>query len=230
MAPPPAAVPQPMPAPSRYSTVSPWGVDSPDIAKARDAVRARMAELDILDRAEVQAHRGQTTPGQAQAEAAGQPGLRAQEAEARRLSQNAPGEAQARRDASNAGQPQLATSNPSGMPAQEAQPQPGAGAAANARKDSSQEANAPKVASSQSGQAAEIEPQPGKKSMSTAPEPKAPKVKRARPSPFPDIGGPDSPLSIEKQRSLKVLLDRYKADEITPEEYHAQRAKILSEP
>ena len=35
---------------------------------------------------------------------------------------------------------------------------------------------------------------------------------------------------IEHDYSLAELLKRYKADEITPEEYHQQRAKILAEP
>jgi hypothetical protein len=33
-----------------------------------------------------------------------------------------------------------------------------------------------------------------------------------------------------KEQRLGVLLQQYKADQITPQEYHAQRAKILAEP
>lgn len=37
------------------------------------------------------------------------------------------------------------------------------------------------------------------------------------------------PISQEKQDRLAELLKRYKADELTPEQYHAERAKILKE-
>src|SRR5690606_37701013 len=40
---------------------------------------------------------------------------------------------------------------------------------------------------------------------------------------------PQRPLT-EKERKLAELLRRYKADEITPREYHQERAKILAEP
>lgn len=41
---------------------------------------------------------------------------------------------------------------------------------------------------------------------------------------------PPPPVSPEKQAKLKALLDRYLADQITPEEYHRERARILAEP
>jgi uncharacterized protein YnzC (UPF0291/DUF896 family) len=37
-------------------------------------------------------------------------------------------------------------------------------------------------------------------------------------------------VSADKTQRLAELLRKYKAEEITPEEYHQQRAKILSEP
>lgn len=39
-----------------------------------------------------------------------------------------------------------------------------------------------------------------------------------------------SPLSGSKQERLAELLRRYKADAVTPQEYHTQRAKIIAEP
>ncbi len=45
---------------------------------------------------------------------------------------------------------------------------------------------------------------------------------------FPALEGPPLPISPEKQQQLAELLRRYKADQISPEEYHAERAKILS--
>lgn len=39
-----------------------------------------------------------------------------------------------------------------------------------------------------------------------------------------------SPFSAVKQQKLDALLNRYKADQITPQEYHRQRAEIIAEP
>ena len=47
---------------------------------------------------------------------------------------------------------------------------------------------------------------------------------------FPPIQGPPPSISAEKQQKLAELLRKYRAEEITPEEYHLQRAKIISEP
>lgn len=44
---------------------------------------------------------------------------------------------------------------------------------------------------------------------------------------FPPIERPASPLSDEKQNQLAELLKRYQADELTPEEYHRERVKII---
>jgi hypothetical protein len=41
---------------------------------------------------------------------------------------------------------------------------------------------------------------------------------------------PEMPISAAKQQELADLLVRYKADEVTPEQYHAERARILAEP
>lgn len=41
---------------------------------------------------------------------------------------------------------------------------------------------------------------------------------------------PPPPISPEKQKKLNELLEKYMADKITPEEYHRERARILSEP
>jgi len=59
--------------------------------------------------------------------------------------------------------------------------------------------------------------------MATKPAPPKPGV-------FPPMQGPPSTLSPAKQQKLTELLQRYKADELTPEQYHLERAKILSEP
>jgi hypothetical protein len=41
---------------------------------------------------------------------------------------------------------------------------------------------------------------------------------------------PPSPLSADKQQRLADLLQQYKAEKLSPEDYHAARAKILAEP
>jgi hypothetical protein len=47
---------------------------------------------------------------------------------------------------------------------------------------------------------------------------------------FPPLQAPPSSVSAAKQQRLNDLLYKYKADQITPEQYHQQRAKILAEP
>ena len=46
---------------------------------------------------------------------------------------------------------------------------------------------------------------------------------------FPPLEGPALPISTGKQQQLHELLQRYKADQITPEQYQSERAKILSQ-
>jgi hypothetical protein len=41
------------------------------------------------------------------------------------------------------------------------------------------------------------------------------------------IQPPPPPVSAEQQQQLQQLLQRYEADQITPEEYQAERAKIM---
>ncbi len=67
---------------------------------------------------------------------------------------------------------------------------------------------------------------------STVSKTNAPAKKMTKPEPvkFAPIAGPASPLSEDKQQRLKDLLDQYKNDKITAEEYHNQRAKILAGP
>jgi hypothetical protein len=47
---------------------------------------------------------------------------------------------------------------------------------------------------------------------------------------FPPLEGPAVPISYEKQQRLAQLLGRYKADQVTPEQYQTERAKILAAP
>jgi len=45
---------------------------------------------------------------------------------------------------------------------------------------------------------------------------------------FQPLEGPPLPISSEKQQRLSELLQRYRADQVTPEQYQAERAKILA--
>jgi hypothetical protein len=54
-------------------------------------------------------------------------------------------------------------------------------------------------------------------------------TKPAKASAFEPLQAPPSPLTGSKDERLKQLLDQYKADQITPEEYHKQRAAIVAE-
>jgi hypothetical protein len=44
---------------------------------------------------------------------------------------------------------------------------------------------------------------------------------------LPPLPSPPLPLTPAQQEKLEKLLQLYRADQITPEEYHLQRAKIL---
>lgn len=52
---------------------------------------------------------------------------------------------------------------------------------------------------------------------------------RSEPTYVP-LRAPALPISGDKQHQLQQLLRRYRADQITPEEYHDARAKILAQP
>jgi len=41
---------------------------------------------------------------------------------------------------------------------------------------------------------------------------------------------PPLPISPSKEAQLQSLLQQYKSDQITPEQYQIERAKILAEP
>jgi hypothetical protein len=67
---------------------------------------------------------------------------------------------------------------------------------------------------------------------------KAKKAKLEKPGmayPGADLGlkqipAPPLPISASKADRLAVLLGKYQADRISPEEYHSQRSAILAEP
>ena len=44
------------------------------------------------------------------------------------------------------------------------------------------------------------------------------------------VAAPALPIAADKASRLQALLTKYQADQISPEEYHKQRAAILAEP
>ena len=70
----------------------------------------------------------------------------------------------------------------------------------------------------------------------SAPQTQPVAVRPVKPAPPADnsgltlIAAPPVPISAAKQAQLQALLEKYKADQITPGEYHTERAKILAEP
>lgn len=50
----------------------------------------------------------------------------------------------------------------------------------------------------------------------------------SRPTNFLPLEGPPLPISSDQQQRLSELLQRYKADQVTPEQYQTERAKILA--
>ena len=64
-----------------------------------------------------------------------------------------------------------------------------------------------------------------------APAPAANQIQAAPPMiSLPPMAAPPSSLSAAKQQKLDALLQQYRMDQLTPQQYHEQRAKILSEP
>jgi hypothetical protein len=82
-----------------------------------------------------------------------------------------------------------------------------------------------------------VSPAPAPTVASSKPAPVAPAAP-ATPATVPTAtwpkaeaaAAPADGLNSSKEQKLQALLDEYKADKITPYEYHTQRAKILSEP
>ena len=56
------------------------------------------------------------------------------------------------------------------------------------------------------------------------------KIKASTPSTLPALPAVESKLPVSKTQRLAELLEKYRRDEITPADYHGQRAKIIAEP
>jgi len=87
----------------------------------------------------------------------------------------------------------------------------------------------PKPTQPQPQQVVAKAPNPAKPKPEPTKSPAKPS-KPTQPTVYQPIEGPAAPVSAEKQQRLHELLSRYQADQVTPEQYHAERAKILAAP
>lgn len=204
---------------------SPAGVVPPPAAPAitiqtREALNWKMQELDRD--AAAQAEQERAVAAQAKAEAIRQKEFQAAQARAQAEAAQAAERArieQIRAEAEAARQ----------QAAQVKAEKEAAKAAERARAQQARdEAKAAKAAESASTQPAPAEapPAPAKKKTRATADKKSVTTEEIL-APLPT---PDSPLSADQQTRLAELLRQYRADEITPEEYHRQRAAILGTP
>jgi hypothetical protein len=119
-------------------------------------------------------------------------------------------EAEAKATAEKGKSTQAATNAPAAdKPATKAEAEAKKKADAKARKEAEAKAKAEK----------------GKPSQTAA---DAPVVKKG--TPVKPLESPPLPISADKDQRLQELLKKYRADQLTPEQYQAERAKILAEP
>ena len=253
----PAPVPAPaaaVQAPSTPVLGMPPAADPEVIAKAREALRQKMSELEAKPASQpapaakpapaaappvvTPAPPAQPPPAVAQPVPAPTPPPVAQPLPA--VAQPAPAPAPVPPPAA---QPAPAVAQPAPAPAVQATPQPALVAptpvdeatiakAREALRQKMQQLEAQPPASTVA-KPGEAQPQvtaikPGAKPTAEKAPKKPASMKGALA--FPPIQGPPPSISADKQQRLAELLRKYKAEEITPEEYHQQRAKIMSEP
>jgi len=96
-----------------------------------------------------------------------------------------------------------------------------------AEKKAKAEAEAKKKADAKARKEAEAKAkaEKGKAGQSATNAPVAKKSSTIKPMESPPL-----PISADKDQRLQELLKKYKADQLTPEQYQKERAKILAEP
>ena len=96
-----------------------------------------------------------------------------------------------------------------------------------AEKKAKAEAVAKKKAEAKARKEAEAKAkaEKGKAGQSTTNAPAVRKAPVTKP-----LESPPLPISADKEQRLQELLKKYKADQLTPEQYQTERAKILAEP
>ena len=119
---------------------------------------------------------------------------------------------------------------PSKAEIQAAKERDAAAAKAAQQKADQEKAAAKKAAAQQAKIAADQEKAEAAKAAKTSTKPAKVEKIEAAPATFTPLTAPASSLPASKEQRLQALLDQYKADKITAEEYHDQRAKIIAEP
>jgi len=79
---------------------------------------------------------------------------------------------------------------------------------------------------------ATTEPPPAKTPAKPVKQPKQPTAQMTpvQEATYKPLEGPASPVNASQRQRLDELLSRYQADQVTPEQYHQERAKILAQP
>lgn len=103
-----------------------------------------------------------------------------------------------------------------------------------ALRNSSSEVSQPQALPAATEPASVEIPPPSSAGVSVPPPSASPSISApadvSKSSVLSPIESPALPVSATKEERLTALLAKYKADEITPEEYHIQRAAILAAP
>jgi hypothetical protein len=217
----PVAVPAAQPAPAPVLAVPP-PADSESIAKAREALRQKMNELE-------------TQPGQA----VPQPVVVAPPAPKKPAPVALP--APAARPTPPAQWTPTSPAQPVAQPAPARMPEPAVQTTARPVLVAPPPVDSETIAKAREAlrqKMNELEMQaaaanPGQPAPIIAPQGPTPANSAKRNpmlSSFPPLQGPAPAVGADKEQRLQELLRKYKADQITPEEYHQQRAKILAEP
>jgi hypothetical protein len=213
-------------------TASVFAAEDTDLqAKEREALRQKLSELQAQESGSTSASAVKPTslvsPSASDAETKKQVAARAKareeaekaakaEAEANRKTEakrKAEQESQAKAEARLKAEQEAHNSAPKAAPAREAETK-----ASPAKATAEAKATEPKKATS-----------PPASSTTAEAKPKAAAASQTAPV-FQPIQAPPAKLSADKQQKLAELLHRYEADEITPEEYQTERAKILAQP
>ena len=207
--------------------------DTPAQAAARAALEAKLNELNAQTPPPTTAVASpgvkKTTPEAAKVKTAPAPVSAASEtaqakAAADKKAKQAAAEAKARQDAAKAAAELKAKK----------EAQAAAEAKAVADKKAKQAAAEAKARQDAAKAAAELK---AKKEAQAAAEAKAAAAKKASEAYYPgkDLGlkkidAPALPITASKGERLQALLEKYKADKLSPEDYHKQRSVILAEP
>jgi hypothetical protein len=229
----PVAVPAPQPAPASVLSAPP-PADSDAIAKAREALRQKMNELD-------------TQPGQA----VPQPVVVAPPASRKPAQAAMPAPAERPVPPAQLSQPvaQPAPVRTTAKPVLVAPPPVDSETITKAREALRQKMNELDMqpASFVAAPASVGQPQPVAGQPASVVAPAIQPLAMPAPAPtalaptkankrnqflqsFPPLQSPLPAIGADKEQRLQELLRKYRADQITPEQYHQERAKILAEP